>query len=75
MATVSPQERIARLEGIIEQMNERQRFVERTLNDRALGDTGVSDWKPSKEFIVMMGILIVIGIVAFGMLGAILTKI
>ena len=40
MATVSPQERIARLEGIIEQMNELQRFVERTLNDRALGDTG-----------------------------------
>ena len=72
---VSSKERTAKLEGVMEQMLEHQRTVERTLHRLASGKIGTPDWRDlSGEFRLALGILLVFFAVVFAMLGIVLSK-
>ena len=75
MTTVPLEERIAYLEGIIEQMNERHRIIERLLCQRAFTGTSTLDLETDRtEFWVMLSITLALFTVLFVLLGVTFAK-
>ena len=76
MTTISPEERIARIEGVIEQMNQRQGRLE----DLITTIIGILDRKADKAemrlmFAIMVAILVALFSTVIGLLAAILNRI
>ena len=80
MTMVSPEERISRLEGVIEQINERQGSLERMLEERTSTIISMLDHKADKTemrlmFVITLTLMAVLFSAVFGLLGVVLTRI
>ena len=76
MTMGSPEERIARLEGIIEQMNERHRAIERLhCRHKSTGTDTLDSEADRTEFWVMLSITLALFAVLFILLGVTLAKV
>ena len=80
MTMVSPEERISSIEGVIEQINERQGSLERMLHESTTTLTQMLDKKADKTemrfmFVVVITLMVALFSAVPGLLGVILTEI
>ena len=75
MTMVSPEERISRIEGILEQINERQGTLERTLEERTSTMLGMLERKADRvEVRLYRAVNAALFAVVFGLLGVLIAK-